>query len=81
MPLQSGQWQLNMSGKQGTLTINGVDTSGLVTGTLRYGQGAGDDYPIIGSWDEAEKRLVFHSHDKYYAPLRDVQHGIHRVSL
>ena len=59
MPLQSGGWEIIMNGKQGTLTIDSVDTPGSVTGTLR--DGFGDSYPIIGRWDEAAKRLAFHT--------------------
>lgn len=68
MPLQRGQWQLDMNGTQGTLTINGVDTQGLVTGVLRSGKHAADDNPIIGRWDEARKRLVFHAVSSGVAP-------------
>jgi hypothetical protein len=72
MPLQSGQWQLNMNGTQGTLTINSVDAPGLVTGALTYGRGAGDTYPIIGRWDEAGKRLVFHTATTNLPPLTEL---------
>ena len=61
MPLQRGPWQLDMNGTQGTLTIDSVDAPGLVTGTLTSGPHPGDSYPIIGRWDEAGKRLVFHT--------------------
>jgi hypothetical protein len=62
MPLQTGPWQIVMNGTQGTLSITSVDTSGLVTGNLNFGPNpAAAGYAILGRWDEAGKRLNFHT--------------------
>lgn len=57
MPLQLGNWQLNLNGVPGTLTISSVDAQGNVAGTIT----GGPSFPGIqasGFWNELAQELT-----------------------
>ena len=49
MPLQIGAWTLNANGTLGQLTIDSVDTAGVLNGSLDLN---GENRQIEGFWDE-----------------------------
>jgi hypothetical protein len=52
MALQTGQWNINANGFEGTLNISSVDAEGQLTGTV-FGDA------IQGFWDDTEQKVVF----------------------
>ena len=56
MPLQLGNWQLNVNGQPGTLNIASVDTAGNVTGTVTATGWA--LAPAVGFWNELAQQLT-----------------------
>ena len=62
MPLQIGAWTLDANGTLGQLTIDSVDTAGVLNGSLDLN---GEHRQIEGFWDEISQEISFNAFQRW----------------
>jgi hypothetical protein len=60
MPLKNGNWDININGTQGVLSIDNVGADGNLSGGLSEFIG-GSFLSIAGFWDEVAQSISFHT--------------------
>ena len=66
MPLRTGNWDLNINGTVGILSIDSVGADGSLNGSVFERIGI-NPLPIAGFWDEVSQSISFHTQ----APFSD----------